>query len=1818
VRSRWRRRRSSSVVVGRRRRRGIGARARAPRDDDDDDDDGGGGGGGDGGGDGRGQGRGQGEIPRSGWARRTGVYAAAETEEDADVARRLARAREETRRLDDGRERDTRWIDASVEMLETIRTTSDEKVRARTMHALARACEDAERAFEKECGADSSSSRAARSVLVRIQEMTLSDAWIDSVVERAVGGKMFTCTMPEQAAALRLLRACGLGMRNRDFNRHAILPFDDSTREMYCTILAELAFDGRAYTHSIDSRANDERARGPTPNLDAHRIKTYATGVLGIMLITDIVASDSIRNGVMESLLKPLVKLVVENGEGAPEWEMNSIEITAEASAADEATANDEGCPGGLRARDCDELHRVLMQSRLACVAAIGDYVECFAEALQHGVLDLSLRLVAGPHRAATMTTKSGTPEDNVAASTTSTEGWPKEFAVDRVFGQSGNFHADPQLPEALGVVSAFLAHRKFAVTFIESGGAKMLMNIPRGPMTYFGLTRCMFGIASITTALERLMAPPVNLARKSVKMALELLDCPNEFARRHAALYLTFAVQIPIVVVAFDAEAGLKLVLRILRTTAFFVSDEDHLLRRMSLYDHALVKETGDHLSLLLRQYMRAHFTQHVKALEEKVAGKSKKNSSAAPPPTPMNDASKLSQRRAMFQAIDIGQDATERMFSVVHRNRRVAAALQTKPWLVVEAFAAQNGPKVMLDLLQVAPGDKNLRECVIGSLSVLKIVTLHPSGRVATSAAQFREWCTSAYVLIDIIESAAKYVDTDAVLDALKVLCNLVAPPPALSNMDALASNYNAKDSNKLGKLPRAQSVDGKTFSVFDYHRMEETFAPARKHVQEARGVKSLLNLLFKTSKTLPQPARDITRALCCRTLLGLSRDAAISHTLQTLQIARHLSELVRETGKSQALMDMDTNGNSKREGGLGSAAAVEAAASEFHRCAVDLIVATAGFANVKTTTPAIASEAAAPPLAKLERHLIAAATKVRYPHEELLQVIHEHLVSAGLSQTAASLLNEARLDRLNSAHSGNASRFNSPAVRLKLNFKNKAAPSKLYRRAPRSRMTGAARGMIGNVNDPFTLGLDNGSLEHVMRKELSGEARTVVDKSPTLAPRGQKRKGATTVAGEELRKTLVTPPITGASGKTCCDQHHTPSPAMKERIHVEYPTPGMIVADAPRGETGCGVRSRLDAILTQYLRAQHRQCAAPITACAPFSLLTPHQCPKPRHVLDAPRNLTTRLFRREWSNNAGWSAGTRRADRHFVYSRFRPLRTMRGDDVLLTSVAFLNGISEHVIAGTNDGDIRLFDMLTSELIMVKPANDGAIRKITPTTSKCPRSMFLCDSIGEVSLWTIENVDHDPELLFTESAFGGAMNSVGSSLAVITEDEQINLIDITTRAVTRTLTLRTGGPPDFTVGNEDLSFSPNDELLLRDETLWDLRMSGNTPVQRFDRFSEAAGACFHPAGNEIIIGREVWDIRSSRLLRTVPSLNRAALKFNNEGSVGLAHIRHPTSEPPLAALRRCHHPYKHSFCTIDMTDYSDICTVDVDRGMMDAAWDMNTDTLCATVEYDIMDTHESIVRIFEVGRLRPTEDESDVEDEDGRHDGMFNDDMDYNSEDYGEDDYDEEDYDDDDDDGDDRRGNRPIDIDQRRVARTAADGLRTLLGRGDNADDWAHYDEYSDYDSDYGSSEDDEDEDSIDGMYEDDYFGVAAAGDQGRRHRGARDARIRIGDPNGDFNIDLARQPRRRGRRSEEEEEEEEEEESGSSDDDDDDDDMSSEDGSGSSYDTTATDTSTSDEDEDEDEDEDDNSEWETDTDGSASGDWADDADHPEFGDA
>ena len=264
----------------------------------------------------------------------------------------------------------------------------------------------------------------------------------------------------------------------------------------------------------------------------------------------------------------------------------------------------------------------------------------------------------------------------------------------------------------------------------------------------------------------------------------------------------------------------------------------------------------------------------------------------------------------------------------------------------------------------------------------------------------------------------------------------------------------------------------------------------------------------------------------------------------------------------------------------------------------------------------------------------------------------------------------------------------------------------------------MTGAARGLLGKVNEPFTLGIDQGP-SCALNRELSGEARAVTDRSREPSTRGIKRKSI----GEELRKSSATPPLTKEETTTtsCVHGYHTPSPAAKEIVRKEYPTPGVLVSDAPRGETGCGVRSRLDSIMTQYLRRSTSSAPRP-SRRAHHSLCSLRTSVRHPFARSSFRRISPRVFEDESGPTLpDGSRDARAADRHFVYSRFRPLRTIRAGTEIhnaFTAVSFLHGVSDQIVIGTNSGEIRMYDTNNSDVLEVSDAGAaGAVRKIAPT---------------------------------------------------------------------------------------------------------------------------------------------------------------------------------------------------------------------------------------------------------------------------------------------------------------------------------------------------------------------------------------------------------------------------------------------------------------------------------------------------------------------
>ncbi|KAK9279177.1 hypothetical protein L1049_012855 [Liquidambar formosana] len=220
---------------------------------------------------------------------------------------------------------------------------------------------------------------------------------------------------------------------------------------------------------------------------------------------------------------------------------------------------------------------------------------------------------------------------------------------------------------------------------------------------------------------------------------------------------------------------------------------------------------------------------------------------------------------------------------------------------------------------------------------------------------------------------------------------------------------------------------------------------------------------------------------------------------------------------------------------------------------------------------------------------------------------------------------------------------------------------------------------------------------------------------------------------------------------------------------------------------------------------------------------------------------------------------------------------------------------------------------------------------------------------------------------------------------------------------------------------------------MLLWNGVLWDRRGSG--PIHRFDQFTDYGGGGFHPAGNEVIINSEVWDLRKFRLLRSVPSLDQTAITFNARGDVIYAILRRNLEDITSAVNnRRVKHPLFAAFRTVDAVNYSDIATIPVDRCILDFATEPS-DSFVGLVSMDDPEEMFSSARVYEIGRRRPTDDDSDPDDaeseedddddEDGDDDAILGPDLDGDGEsdadDMSNDDDSVSELDDDDDDDDD-----------------------------------------------------------------------------------------------------------------------------------------------------------------------------------------------------
>ncbi|CBI20820.3 unnamed protein product, partial [Vitis vinifera] len=1114
-------------------------------------------------------------------------------------------------------------------------------------------------------------------------------------------------------------------------------------------------------------------------------------------------------------------------------------------------------------------------------------------------------------------------------------------------------------LPDVLKLICALAAHRKFAAVFVDRGGMQKLLAVPRVALTFFGLSSCLFTIGSLQGIMERVCALPSEVVHQVVELALQLLECSQDQARKNAALFFAAAFVFRAVLDSFDAQDGLQKLLSLLHDAASVRSgvnsgglglSNSGSLRNDRSPPEVLTsseKQIAYHTCVALRQYFRAHLLLLVDSIRP-----NKNNRSAA---------RNLPSVRAAYKPLDLSNEAMDAVFLQLQKDRKLGPAFVRARWLAVDKFLTSNGHITMLELCQAPPVERYLHDLLQYALGVLHIVTLVPYSRKLIVNVTLSNNRVGIAVILDAANGAS-FVDPEIIQPALNVLVNLVCPPPSISLKPPVLAqgqqSASVQTSNDRGSSAVLRLVGDRRISLGAgagcaglAAQLEQGYRQAREAVRANSGIKVLLHLL-QPRIVSPPATLDCLRALACRVLLGLARDDAIAHILTKLQVGKKLSELIRDSGSQ-------TSGN---EQGRWQA--------ELAQVAIELIGIVTNSGRASTLA---ATDAATPTLRRIERAAIAAATPITYHSRELLLLIHEHLQASGLSTTAAQLLKEAQLTPLPSLAAPSslvhqASSQETPSMQLQwpsgriaggflsnklkpttkdedscLNSDSSVSSSKKkplvfsstlsfqFRNQPQSH--DAQSPAISKV---FSTSKKSSAPASVPETPSVTTSKPNLDaesqyKTPIILPMKRKLTELKDVGLASSVKRLNTSEL-GLHSPVYQYGRPTPSSVLTDNLddnqcgipHLGQMTPSSFqLGSLNDPHTGNTERLTLDSLVVQYLKHQHRQCPAPITTLPPLSLLHPHICPEPRRSLDAPSNVTARLSTREFRNVHGGIHGNRR-DRQFIYSRFRPWRTCRDDgNGLLTSLAFL-GDSAQIAAGSHSGELKFFD--------------------------CNSSTMLESFTG-----------HQYPLTLVQHPFDGCkaarFSNSGTIFAALSSESSRREILV-----------------------------PSDTMLLWNGVLWDRRGSG--PVHRFDQFTDYGGGGFHPAGNEVIINSEVWDLRKFRLLRTVPSLDQTVITFNSRGDVIYAILRR-NLEDIMSAVhsRRAKHPLFSAFRTVDAVNYSDIATITVDRCVLDFATEP-TDSFVGLVSMDDHDEMFSSARMYEIGRRRPTDDDSDPDDAESEED--------------------------------------------------------------------------------------------------------------------------------------------------------------------------------------------------------------------------------------
>ncbi|CAH1785027.1 unnamed protein product [Owenia fusiformis] len=1058
---------------------------------------------------------------------------------------------------------------------------------------------------------------------------------------------------------------------------------------------------------------------------------------------------------------------------------------------------------------------------------------------------------------------------------------------------------------EALKYLASLLCHKKFTVEFINLGGVQKLLQVYRPSVAATGVSMCLYYLAYFEDAMERVCLLPHHILSDLVNYVLWLLECSHESGRCHATMFFSTSFMFRVIIELFDMKDGLRKLYNVISTLEILiVDDQDTMITEDAIFTS---RQAARHVCVALKRYFEAHLSIKADIVRRSLARDTGAQHVSETPP---------------FKAAKFSSQTVQDNIELLLDNLPVRAH-----WKPVDDLLKLGGVKLLVQLIALTPewnAYTGKAETIRSALDVLAVCTVMPRAQLCLcdSVPVPENLTTPAISVLLGVAEGEIIPDPDVQKAALNVIMNCVCGP--ITRYSSGMGKYQCLSSGGSARRRSSLKADGNVLaSVWEAFRSNN-------------GIMVLLKLLHTRS---PITHADSIRALACKALMGLARNEMVRQIISKLPLYNN--------GQLQLLM---------KEPVLHDKRAEHVKFCKYANVVLERVSGKPQNADFAAT------------LEQIRKDDVVAQTRIIYREKELLQLMHDHLLQKGYSETASALQREADLPAPVSPpiqHPSSPHIYSTPAP----------STPKLNRLAvtPRSTPTASQGSQSTLRSSPGSSIGTPGSI----KVNIISHKTPVSNINAKVQPSKQKmyfRQKSEIASNIKFNSQLSS------------RHRHTSS---QQSYSIS-----------------------LDKIVTSYLRRQHMMCSNPVGTCPPFSLLEPHRCPEPKRRSCAPENVTSRCYRRQYFPKYGGFEG-RRWNRKYVYSRFRPVRSYRDaeEDGCFTCCTF-STCEQFLMLGTYAGELKMYNLQTAEESAAYVCHSSPLTHVEH--SRDTRLALTSSSWSRPlsGLWTMTDM-FEMKHTFEEDSYAEFSKQTQDRI-VATKEETAHIYDVETGRCLQTFF-------DQDKANNYVSnratFSPTDDLVLNDGVLWDVN-SGKL-IQKFDKFNPNISGVFHPMGLEIIINSEVWDLRSYHLLHTVPALDQCRIRFNQAGDVIYGAI-HQLEDDDDREEEKIKSPYGSTFRTFDANDYSNIATIDVKKNIFDMCTDVS-DCYLAVIENSKNEetlSEESICHLYEVGRNKDAEDdqEEDEEDEEEEEDDVLDDEDGSDNDDNNEDDDDDDDENNDD----------------------------------------------------------------------------------------------------------------------------------------------------------------------------------------------------------